>query len=166
MCCLTPRPQTGRPTSVRPPPQRQRWIAHHPVANLRLGPKGTGGAKRSRSNSTTTDPWWETAAQSFSICSESTNRLEWRFFFLGGGEGEAEDDGEAREDVFLRGLLSRVRRPVSLGTEPWGEDTATSLPEDDGKEHCAGVRDTERSVETWERCFSSLRFEKDAQNCG
>ncbi|MGH0151314.1 UNVERIFIED_CONTAM: hypothetical protein FKN15_032172 [Acipenser sinensis] len=41
-------------------------------------PKGTGGtgsAKRSRSNSVRTVPWCETAAHSYSICSESTDRL-------------------------------------------------------------------------------------------
>ncbi|MBN3275282.1 KAPCA kinase, partial [Polyodon spathula] len=35
--------------------------------------------------------------------------------------------------------------PLSLGTEPWGEDAATSLPEGEGEEHCAGVRGAESS---------------------
>ncbi|MGH0145580.1 UNVERIFIED_CONTAM: hypothetical protein FKN15_042436 [Acipenser sinensis] len=63
-----------------------------------------------------------------------------------GREGEAEEDEEDCEDGFLRGLLSRLR-PISLGTEPWGEGAATSIPEGDGKERCAGVRDAELSVE-------------------
>ncbi|MGH0177178.1 UNVERIFIED_CONTAM: hypothetical protein FKN15_074584 [Acipenser sinensis] len=77
------------------------------------GANGAGGRKRSRSNSARTVPWRETAAQIFSICSESTGRLEWRLFFLfhGGGEGELEleEDEEDREDGFLPGLLSRAQ---------------------------------------------------------
>ncbi|MGH0140499.1 UNVERIFIED_CONTAM: hypothetical protein FKN15_000983 [Acipenser sinensis] len=102
---------------------------------------GAGCGKRSRSNSANTIPWWETAAQS-SISSESTHHLEQRLFFLRGG-GEVEEDEEDREDSFLHGLFSQLRRLLFLGTEPCGEDAVISLPEDDGEERCAGVRDAE-----------------------
>ncbi|MGH0125580.1 UNVERIFIED_CONTAM: hypothetical protein FKN15_008144 [Acipenser sinensis] len=112
------------------------------------GPKGTGGAddaECSRSNSASTVPWWETAAQSISISSESADLLEWQhFIFLREGEGEADEDEEDCEDSFLHELLS--------------------LTEGDGEERCAGVRDAERSVELRERRFSSVCLEKCPQN--
>ncbi|MGH0148726.1 UNVERIFIED_CONTAM: hypothetical protein FKN15_038868 [Acipenser sinensis] len=60
----------------------------------------------------------------------AANRMDWLLLFGGGGEGQAEEDEENHEDSFLCGLLSWARRLLSLGTEPWGEDAATSLPEE------------------------------------
>ena len=53
---------------------------------------------------------------------------------LFGGEGEAQEDEEDGKECSLHGLLSPVRRLVSLGSEPWGEDTATSLREGYGED--------------------------------
>lgn len=86
----------------------------------------------------------------------SAKCLEGRLlFFLGGGE--AEENEEDREDGFLRG-------PISLGTEPWGEDAATSIPEIDEEKRRAGVREAQHSVEPRERHFCSVRLEEDTQN--
>ncbi|XP_041109777.1 ewing's tumor-associated antigen 1 homolog [Polyodon spathula] len=53
---------------------------------------------------------------------------------------------------------------VVHGTETRGEDADTTLTEVDGEERSAGVRDAKRSVQLWERRFSSVCLEKGAQN--
>ncbi|MGH0136937.1 UNVERIFIED_CONTAM: hypothetical protein FKN15_006870 [Acipenser sinensis] len=60
-----------------------------------------------------------------------------------GDDSSSGEDEEDRKDCYLCGILFLVCQLVLLGTEPWGEDAATSLMEGDGVERCAGVRDAE-----------------------
>ncbi|MGH0164648.1 UNVERIFIED_CONTAM: hypothetical protein FKN15_047637 [Acipenser sinensis] len=115
----------GKPATVRPPSQRQQWTICPPVANLFSQPRGApkqasgaGGAEHFRSNSAITVPRWETADQIFP--SAPSLPIVWNgdFFLL---------RGEGKERQSLRRMRKTVKTVSYLGTEPWGEDTATTL---------------------------------------
>ncbi|MGH0156124.1 UNVERIFIED_CONTAM: hypothetical protein FKN15_031287 [Acipenser sinensis] len=72
---------------------------------------------------------------------ESANLLDrGLFLFLFLREGEAEDeDEEDRKDDFLRVPFPQTIFLISLGTEPSGEDAATSLTDDEGEPCPSGM---------------------------
>ncbi|MGH0159918.1 UNVERIFIED_CONTAM: hypothetical protein FKN15_065532 [Acipenser sinensis] len=79
-----------------------------------MGVGGAGGAERSCSNSARTVPWWETAAQIFSICPKPADRLE-RLLIAWNGNSSSSSIGEGKERQSTRRIRKTAKTVSCLG---------------------------------------------------